>query len=57
MKPGALTTWIQFCGRYNHSTELQTSYLTHEVSPYIRFNLHPSAIILANTLLPSCPSF
>ena len=53
----ALTTWLQICGSYDHSTEYQTPHLTHEVSPYLRFSLPPSSVILANALLPSRPSF
>ena len=52
-----VTTWLQICGNSGHSTELSTQYLTHEVSPYLRFSLSPGSVILANTLLPSCTSF
>ena len=52
-----LTTWLQICGSYGHSTESQTPYLTHQVSPYSRFSLPLNSVVLTNTRLPLCPSF
>ena len=52
-----LTSWLQIWGSCCHSSELQMSYPTHEVSPHPRFNLPPGVVILANAPLPSCPSF
>ena len=39
--PAALTTWLQIWNSCDHSTEVQTSYPTHEVLPHLRFNLPP----------------
>ena len=44
-----------WCSGY--STEWQTPYLTHEVSPYLRFSVPPSSLNLANNLLSSRPNF
>ena len=44
-----------WCSGY--STEWQTTYLTHEVLPYLRFSVSPSSLILANNLLSSRPIF
>ena len=38
----ALTTWLQVCDSYGHSTVSQTPYLTHEVLPYLHFSLAPT---------------
>ena len=52
----ALTTWLQIRNSSSNSTESQMPYLTHEMSPYLRFRLPPSSVISANSLLPSSPS-
>ena len=51
-----LTTWLQICNSSSHSTESKRPYLTHEMSPYLRFSLPPSSVISVNTLLPLRPS-
>ena len=40
----ALTTWLQVCDSYGHSTVSQTPYLTHEVLPYLHFSLPPPTL-------------
>ena len=40
---GVLSTWLQICGSYGHSTKSQRPYLTHEVSPYSRVRPTPQA--------------
>ena len=41
----ALTTWLQIRNSSSNSTESQMPYLTHEMSPYLRFSLPPSSVI------------